>query len=171
MTLKGNECQPAAEDLVKLLKHPMPTVQQASLAVLETYSKPETFQPWIDGMPKADADTRLQSVRVFGQARLKAAVPAIRVALADPKAAVPLKFEGARALQRIGDGSVSVPCSAMPTPPSASPRSMPPAHSSWWTSGPRSCPCSRIPSGRCRVRRSQPRDSSGRSRGCSRSST
>lgn len=119
MTLKGNECTPAAEELFRLLKHPMPTVQQASLAVLETYSKAETFQPWIDGMGKADTDTKVQSVRVFGQARLKAAVPAIKIALSDPKATVPLKFESARALQRIGDaatGDVLGPLLADPDP-------------------------------------------------------
>lgn len=52
MTRKGQETPAAAEELLKLLKHPAATVQQAALAVLESYREPATFQPWIDAMPK-----------------------------------------------------------------------------------------------------------------------
>src|SRR5262245_64387032 len=51
LTLKGNECQPAVEELLKLLKHPVAGVQQAALTVLSTYQEPATFQPYIDALP------------------------------------------------------------------------------------------------------------------------
>ncbi len=47
-TLLNNECRPAAEELVKLLKHPSGAVLGAALEVLETYNAPETYQAWID---------------------------------------------------------------------------------------------------------------------------
>ena len=37
-TLKGNECRLAAEELLKLLKHPNGVVQQTALDILGTYN-------------------------------------------------------------------------------------------------------------------------------------
>lgn len=105
MTLKGNECRPAAEELLRLLKHPSGAVQQAALTVLETYREPATFQVWIDELPKVkEQDQVAILVKVFGRSKVKAAVPAIEAAAADPKATAVVKFEAARAFQAIGEG-------------------------------------------------------------------
>lgn len=102
-TLKGNECRPAAEELLKALKHPSPAVQQAAFGVLQTYEKATTFQAWIDELPKLkDGDQIATLVKVLGGAKLRAAVPAIEQVGADPKASPATRFEVARALQSIG---------------------------------------------------------------------
>ena len=44
MTLKGNECVPAANQLLKLLKHKRAAVRDTALKVLSTYREQETFQ-------------------------------------------------------------------------------------------------------------------------------
>lgn len=104
MTLKGNECPQAAEELLKVLKSPSETVQKAALAVFETYHDTATFQTWIDELPK-QKDSELQAVliKIFGKAKLKTAVPAIEQVGGDAKASVNVKFETARALHAIGD--------------------------------------------------------------------
>lgn len=106
MTLKGNECPMAAEELLKLLKHPSEAVQQAAAAVIETYQSSATWQTFLDAMPKADNDTKATLTKVFGLARLQAAVPVLKQVLQEPKVTSTLKFEIARAFQRIGDVSV-----------------------------------------------------------------
>jgi hypothetical protein len=45
--LKGNECVPAAEELIRLLRHPSAAVQQAAMTVLATYNDPKTYAAWI----------------------------------------------------------------------------------------------------------------------------
>jgi hypothetical protein len=103
MTLKGNECRPAAEELLKLLKHANAGVQQAALAVLETYRDPATWQQWIDELPKQkDMEQIALLLKVLGRARLAGAIPAIEAAAADAKATPAVRFEAARALQAIG---------------------------------------------------------------------
>lgn len=103
MTLKGNECVPAAEELFKLLRHPSGAVQQAALSVLATYRTPATYQPWIDGLPKAkDSEHVAIVLKLLGQAQIGSAVAAIEAAAGDPKATPAVRFEGARALQAIG---------------------------------------------------------------------
>lgn len=104
MTLKGNECRPAAEELFKLLKHPLAAVQQAALAVLETYKTPSTYEAWIAELPKTkDSEFIALVVKILGRAQVKSAVDAIELVGNDPKAAPTVKFEVARALQAIGD--------------------------------------------------------------------
>ncbi|MBX3463087.1 MAG: HEAT repeat domain-containing protein [Planctomycetes bacterium] len=109
-TLKGNECRPAAEELLKLLKHPSAAVQQAAFEVLGTYRDASTYEAWIQELPKAkDAEQAAVLVKVLGQARLAAAVPAIEGVAGGPKATPMLKFEAARALQNIGaEGSAGL---------------------------------------------------------------
>jgi len=51
-TLMGNECVPAAEELLELLEHKSPAVQTAALDVLKSYTKQETFQVLIDALPE-----------------------------------------------------------------------------------------------------------------------
>lgn len=104
MTLKGNECVPAAEELLKLLKHPSAAVQQAALAVLATYNDPKTYAAWIAELPKSkDQEQSATLIKVLGRAKVKEAVPAIETVGGDPKAGAVLKYESARALQAIGD--------------------------------------------------------------------
>lgn len=105
MTLKGNECRPAAEELMRLLKHPSGAVQQAALTVLETYHDAATFQAWIDEMPKVKEQEQVAIlVKVLGRSKLKSALPAIEAAASDPKASPVVKFEAARAIHTIGEG-------------------------------------------------------------------
>ncbi len=103
MTLKGNECRPAAAELFKLLKHPSGAVQQAALEVLGTYRTPSTYDVWIEELPKAkDAEHAALVIKVLGNAKMLAAADAIEAAANDPKATAVVKFEAARALQAIG---------------------------------------------------------------------
>jgi len=102
--LKGNECAPAAEELIKLLKHPAAAVQQAAMTVLATYNDPKTYATWIADLPKSkDPEQQAVIVKVLGAAKVKDAVPAIEAVGLDPKASIVLKYESARALHGIGD--------------------------------------------------------------------
>ncbi len=102
-SLKGNECRPAAEELLKLLRHPSAAVQGAALEVLGTYRAPATYEAWIQDLPKvSDAEQAAVLIKVLGQAGLASAVPAIEAVATGPKAQAVVKFEAARALQRIG---------------------------------------------------------------------
>lgn len=104
MTLKGNECVAAAEELLKLLKHPSGEVQQTALTVLESYKTPSTYQGWIASLPTLkDSEQIAILIKVLGRAQIKAAVPAIETLAGDPKANTVVKFEAARALHAIGD--------------------------------------------------------------------
>jgi len=107
LTLRGKECVPAVEELLRLLKHPVPAVQQTALTVLAEYKEPATFQPWIDTLPKmADAE-RAALIKVFGAAKLVAARPSVEKVAQDPKASPTVKFESMRAFATIGDASVA----------------------------------------------------------------
>ncbi len=106
--LKGRECRPAAEELLKALKHPNAAVQQAALEVLETYRLPETYEAWIQELPKMrDSDQVAILIKVLGRAQLKNAVPTIEEVAQNPKASPVVKFEAARALQNIGVGGTA----------------------------------------------------------------
>jgi HEAT repeat protein len=103
MTLKGNECVPAAQELVKLLKNTPVAVQQAALDVLSTYTEQATFQAWIDELPKLkDSEQAAILIRVLGRAKVKQAAPVIEAVATDAKATSTVKFEAARAIQNIG---------------------------------------------------------------------
>lgn len=102
-TLRGNECRMAAEELLKLLKHNNPNVQQAALAVLETYRAAATWQASIAELPKAkDAEAAALLIKVLGRSLIEDAVPAIEQVASDPKAGNNVKYEAVRALQAIG---------------------------------------------------------------------
>lgn len=103
MTLKGNECPAAVEELLKVLKGGALGVQQAALLVLGTYRDTATFQGWIDELPKLkDADLAALLIKILGQSQVKAAVPAIEETAGAAKAAANVKYEAARALRAIG---------------------------------------------------------------------
>ena len=107
-TLKAAECRPAAEELLRLLKHPSAAVQQTALAILETYREPGTYQAWIDELPKLkDQEQMAILVKVLGRGRQKGAVPAIEAVAGDAKASSVLKFEAARALHAIGEAGAA----------------------------------------------------------------
>jgi hypothetical protein len=108
MTLKGNECPEAAEELLKLLKHPVLAVQQSAFTVLASYQDAATFQPWIDSMAALkDDEQRAMLIKVFGRSRLRAALPAVVEAAASPKSSPTVRFEAARALAKIGDAGIA----------------------------------------------------------------
>lgn len=108
LTLKGNECRPAAEELVKLLKHPLAAVQQTALDVLETYHDAATFKVWIDELPKLkDPELAAILIKVLGRSKVAEAVPVIEVVAAEAKATSTVKYEAARALQRIGQAGTT----------------------------------------------------------------
>ena len=103
MTLKGNECVPAAEELLKLLKHPSAVVQQAAFDVLETYREPATYQVWYEGLPKEKDQAQVAVlIKVLGRAKVEAAVPSIEAVATAPKATSAVRFEAARALANLG---------------------------------------------------------------------
>ncbi len=103
MTLKGNECVPAAEELLKLLKHPSALVQQTAFDVLATYRDPATYKAWYEALPKTkEQDQVAVLIKVLGNAGIQDAVPAIEEAAAAPKASGAVRFEAARALLHIG---------------------------------------------------------------------
>jgi hypothetical protein len=103
MTLKGNECVPAADQLFKLLKHKSVAVRDAALIVLATFSEQETFQSFIDKLEKEkDAKRAAMLVKVLGQSKIEAAVTAIEAASTKPRASAIIKYEAARALMSIG---------------------------------------------------------------------
>jgi len=113
LTLKGNECPPAVEELLKLLKHPVAAVQQAALTVLSTYQEPATFQPYIDALPTSkDEDARATIIKVMAAAKIKAAVPALLKVAETTKSPV-TKYEVARALAQVGDPSVATAIGTM----------------------------------------------------------
>jgi len=103
-TLMGNECVPAAEELLELLEHKSPAVQTAALDVLKSYTKQETFQVLIDALPEErDSEAAAISIKVLGQSKIQAAVPAIEAVALDDNANTAVKYEAARALRQIGD--------------------------------------------------------------------
>jgi HEAT repeat protein len=107
-TLKGNECRPAAEELLKLTSHKNAAVRKASFEVLETFRDPATYQAWIEELPvMKDAEQATILVKVLGSAKIAEAVPAIEAVAGDPKARPETKFEAARALQRIGSAGTT----------------------------------------------------------------
>ena len=105
MTLEGNECQPGAATLVKLLSHKSAAVRDAALVVLSGYREQATFQPWIDALPdEKDARKAAVTIKLLGRAKLRAAVPAIEGYVAGAKRLDGgVKYEAARALMAIGD--------------------------------------------------------------------
>jgi HEAT repeat protein len=107
-TLKGNECRAAAEELLKLLKHPTAAVQQAALEVLETYGDVATWQPWLDALPKEkDSEQIAIVIKVLGRAKVAAALPVVEAAANDAKANATLRYEALVALRQLGQAGTT----------------------------------------------------------------
>lgn len=103
MTLKGNECVPASEQLLKLLKHKRASVQNTALTVLATYTERATFQALIDDLPEERDKTKVATwIMVLGRSKVVAAVAAIELAAGNPRATSTIRYEAIRALIAIG---------------------------------------------------------------------
>ena len=112
--LSGYECVPAVDELLGLMGHKVPLVQQTALAVLAGYKDSKSFQPWLDGFAdNKDQAQRLLLLRVFGAAHLKGAKDAICAAALEPKATSQIRYEALRALQLIGETNVAQVVSPM----------------------------------------------------------
>lgn len=104
MTLVGNECAPAAAALYKALSHKSSLVRESALTVLGGYSAQETFQPWIDDLPKEkDGGKASVTIKLLGRSRIRGAVPAIEeYVLGARRLSAGVKYEVARALAAMG---------------------------------------------------------------------
>jgi len=107
MTLVGQECPEAVEELLKLCRHKSVAIQQSALAVLASYRQLSSFQPWIDSLGSAGPDEQATLIKVFGRAGLRGAAAAVCELLASPKVTALVRCEAARALARIGDESAA----------------------------------------------------------------
>ncbi|MCA9491090.1 MAG: hypothetical protein KC621_14270 [Myxococcales bacterium] len=77
-TLEGMESAAAADELVDLLDHKTPDVARAAYEVLITYEATETFAKHLAGLVEMkDAGAQARLIRVFGEAGLRDALPAM----------------------------------------------------------------------------------------------
>jgi len=103
MTLKGNECEPAAQRLIKLLSHKSAAVKEAALTVLATYKEQATFQEYIDKLPKEKDRNKVATwIMVLGRSKIGGAVAAIEAAGGSDKTTSTVRYESVRALMAIG---------------------------------------------------------------------
>lgn len=108
LTLRGQECVPAVDELLKLTGNKSAVVQRTALEVLASYTKASSFQPWIDGLAdNKDAAQKAMLIRVFGSAKLAGAKDAVVAAAVDPKASSQIRYEAVRALTAFGDKGAS----------------------------------------------------------------
>lgn len=107
-TLRGNECVPAAMELVKLLDADEPEIRAAAMEVLETYRSPATFAALVEEVADMkDQERRAVLIGVLGRSRVRAAVDVLRrIALEDKRASESVLVAIARALARIGEPKV-----------------------------------------------------------------
>ena len=109
MTLKGNECVPAALELVRLLDDKTEDIRRAAMSVIGTYSSVQTFQSFIDELPDMKQQTRRALlIDVLSRAGIKHALPVMReIALNDKKADVHVRTNIAEAIGRLKDATDS----------------------------------------------------------------
>ncbi|MHC4516676.1 MAG: HEAT repeat domain-containing protein, partial [Planctomycetota bacterium] len=68
-TLIGNECVPAAQELVRLLNHKEDSIRKTAMRVISTYKDGRTFVPFIEQLPDMkDPDRRGLLIEVMGRA-------------------------------------------------------------------------------------------------------
>ena len=76
LTLKGNECVPAAAELLKLLGDKNEKIRVAAMTVISTYKEIETFRPWIDELPNTrNNKRRALIVEVLGRCGIQQCLP------------------------------------------------------------------------------------------------
>jgi HEAT repeats/von Willebrand factor type A domain len=110
-TLMGNECVPAAQELVKLLNHKEDAIRKTAMRVLSTYKDGRTFLPFIDELSDIkDPERRGLLIEVMGRAQIYDALPAMRkIALEDKNANAFVKVKIAQAMERMkAEGSEDV---------------------------------------------------------------
>jgi len=102
-TLIGNECVPAAMELIKLLNHKEDAIRKTAMRVISTYKDGRTFMPLIEQLPDMkDPQRRGLLIEVMGRAGIYDALPAMRkIALEDKSAGAFVKVQIARALERM----------------------------------------------------------------------
>lgn len=102
-TLMGNECVPAAEELIKLLNHKEDAIRKTAMRVISTYKDGRTFMPFIEQLPDIkDPQRRGLLIEVMGRAGIYDALPQMRkLALEDKGTSAFVKVKIAQALERM----------------------------------------------------------------------
>jgi HEAT repeat protein len=100
-TLKGNECVPACDELLKLLLDNEPDIRKAALDVVTTYKLDATWEHVIAALKDKRGPERAAAIDAMGRAGVKSAVPALMALAADKDAET--RYAIVRALGRLGD--------------------------------------------------------------------
>jgi hypothetical protein len=103
-TLKGNDCPPACEDLLKLLVDPEVDIRKAALDVVTTYRGVKAWEPTLANLKDKKGPERAATIDALGRAGIKAALPVLAELAGDKDAET--RFAVARSLGRLGDASV-----------------------------------------------------------------
>lgn len=103
-TLKGNETQPACEELVRLLTDPEGDIRKAALEVVVTFKSAKTWEPLLATIKDRKGPERAAAIDAVSRAGVKSALPALIPLAADKDADTRLSV--ARAFARLGDASV-----------------------------------------------------------------
>lgn len=78
LTLKGNECVPAAAELLRLLGDKNDKIRVAAMTVISTYKEVETFRSWIDELPNTrNNKRRALIVEVLGRCGIQQCLPVL----------------------------------------------------------------------------------------------
>lgn len=108
MTLKGNECVPAARELMKLLSHKSEKIRGAAMTVISTFKEVDTFQQMIDGLPDmSDNTSRALIIEVLGRAGIQQCLPMLNQIGMGKKLDVHTKVRIAEALGRLKDNQTN----------------------------------------------------------------
>ncbi|MEZ5965336.1 MAG: HEAT repeat domain-containing protein [Planctomycetota bacterium] len=104
-TLKGNECVPACDELLKLLTDAQEDIRRAALDVVTTYGADATWEHVLGSLKDRRGADRAAVIDAVGRAGIKSAVPVLVELGADKDAET--RYAVLRALGRLGDPSVS----------------------------------------------------------------
>ncbi len=103
-TLKGNECVPACDELLKLLLAAEDDIRKAALDVVTTYRLGATWEHVIAELKDKRGAERTAIIDALGRTGIKAAVPALVELSADRDPET--RYAVVRAFGRLGDPSV-----------------------------------------------------------------
>lgn len=104
-TLKGNESEPACEELLKLLSDPQEDIRKAALDVVTTFREATTWENVLASLKDRRGAERAAVIDAVGRAEVKSAVPVLIELGTDRDAET--RYAVVRALSRLGDPSVS----------------------------------------------------------------
>jgi hypothetical protein len=109
MTLRGNECVPAAQELMQLLINKSEKIRTAAMAVISTFKAVETFQQMIDGLADmADNTSRALIIEVLGRAGIQQSLPVLHeIGMGKKGLDVHVKVKIAEALGRLKDNQTN----------------------------------------------------------------